>query len=181
LLLQPGADTSGEARRIGDDVHMAVAADLLVGQDGRRAIARYSGRGALGAFDALAAIRARCTSSAAARRRRSPTSSRRGRRRRGRAAEAHVRPEFQAAFAVAIASLEPSARAAMKMHFLDGMTLRRSGRSTRQQVDRVALDSPRRAATCSTRRGGKFRERLRLPDSRSTVDGAPAERVQMTR
>lgn len=167
---------------LADDVHMAVAADLLVGQDGAPGIARYSGRGALGAFVRLAAIRR-------------SMHLKRGRKETAVAdlepgvdADVEVEllkrmyaPEFQAAFAVAIASLEPSARAAMKMHFLDGMTLEAIGAIYRVNKSTVSrwITTARRDLFDEARR--LFSERLRLPASEvDSLMELLQSRVQLT-
>lgn len=111
-----------------DDVRQHLAEDLLVGRsDAGPGLARYSGRGPLSAFVRLAAVRT-ARYLMRTRRRHVPM---------GPMAEApgstddlelellkrQYAAEFHEAFGAAIAALAPEIRAALKMHFLDGMTL----------------------------------------------------------
>lgn len=110
-----------------DDLRQYLSEDLLVGRAGGvPGLSRYSGRGPLAAFVRLAAVRG-------------ARYLRRGRRdlpvgQAPRAAPVAGDVElellkrqhgaaFQSAFASAIAALDPDVRAALKMHFLDGMRL----------------------------------------------------------
>jgi RNA polymerase sigma-70 factor, ECF subfamily len=111
-----------------DDVRQHLAEDLLVGRsEAGPGLARYSGRGPLSAFVRLASVRT-ARYLMRVRRRHVPM---------GPMAEApgstddlelellkrQYAAEFHEAFAAAIAALSPEIRAALKMHFLDGMTM----------------------------------------------------------
>jgi RNA polymerase sigma-70 factor (ECF subfamily) len=111
-----------------DDVRQHLAEDLLVGRsEAGPGLARYSGRGPLSAFVRLAAVR---TARYLMRVRRRVIPMGPMAEAPGAASDLELEllkrqytAEFHEAFATAIAALSPEVRAALKMHFLDGMTM----------------------------------------------------------
>jgi RNA polymerase sigma-70 factor (ECF subfamily) len=149
---------------LADEVYQLIATDLLVGTGGIPGLARYSGRAAVGTFVRLAAIR-------------KAMYLRRGRKETpvadlqpGVTNDVEVEllkrmyaPEFHSALAAAIASLDQNVRTALKLHFIDGMTLDAIGVIYRVNKSTVSrwIGAARHDLFVHARR--LFAERLKMP------------------
>lgn len=185
------------ARRFGDDDFAAEVAQLvhrrlLVAEDAPPRLAEYRGHGPLAGFVQAVTVRLALNLQKATGRHAAALGDEAlldtpagGDDPELAAIKQRYRAEFKDAFAAAMASLEDSARNALRLHYLDGLTLADLGRLYGWSVPTASrrLAAAREALLSATR--GMMSERLRLSpaeldsvlrliESRLSVDGLSA-------
>ncbi len=124
----------------GAEVKAAVRSHLLVGVSGQGAIARYAGRGPLGSFIQVSALRIALRW----RKKTRPTVDLADVEPLLGTPDPHLafvkaraRDDFRRAFASALAELSPAERYLLRLHYLDGLSLAQIGAA--EQVDKSTI------------------------------------------